>query len=83
MIQDAEGKECFMVTRDGDNLTTCFQCDVCYFINMMGREPVDGLASDIRLLKCIKRVNLDAFWAPNMLKTVLDEAKRGLAIALA
>jgi hypothetical protein len=51
----------------------------------MGREPLEGLASELRLLKCIRRINLDAFWArePNTVKGVLDEAKRGIAIASA
>jgi hypothetical protein len=53
MIQDAEDEKRFLEARDGDNLTTPFQCDVCHFVNIMGREPVEGLASDLRLLKCI------------------------------
>jgi hypothetical protein len=37
------------------------------------------------VLKCINRVNLDAFWArePSTVRSVLDEAKRDLAIATA
>jgi hypothetical protein len=62
IIQDAEDEERFLVARDGDNLTTPFQCDACHFMNINGREPLDGLASDVRLLKGIRRVNLDAFW---------------------
>jgi hypothetical protein len=43
--------------------------------------PLEGLASDIRFLKCIWRDNLDAFWArePNTVRRVLDEAKQGQA----
>ena len=83
MVQDSEDAKCFLVARDGDNLVTPFQCDYCHFENLMGREPIVDLASDVRLLKCIRRVNLDAFWSrePGTVRGVLDEAKRGLAIA--
>jgi hypothetical protein len=83
MVQDQEDELRFLVARDGDNLVTPFQCDHCHFQNIMNREPLDGLASDVRLLKSIRRVNLDAFWSrePRTVKGVLDEAKRGLAIA--
>jgi hypothetical protein len=83
MIASPEDDQRFLVARDGDNLVTPFQCDHCHFINVMGREPVDGLASDVRVLKGIRRVNLDAFWSREhmTIKNTLDEAKRGLAIA--
>jgi hypothetical protein len=29
----------------------------------MGRDPIDGLAQDVRLGKCIRRANLDALWS--------------------
>jgi hypothetical protein len=85
MIQDSEDEERFLVARDGGNLVTPFQCDFCHFVNIMGQEPLEGLASDVRLLKCIHRINLDAFWArePGTIRGVLDEAKRGIAIASA
>jgi hypothetical protein len=72
-----------MEARDGDSLVTPFQCDHCHFVNVMGREPVEGLASDLRVLKCIRRVNLDAFWSrePGTVRSVLEEALRGLSIA--
>lgn len=62
---------------------TPFQCDQCHFVNLLSRLPIDNLASDIRLLKCIRRANLDAFWSrePTTVKRNLDEAKRSLSIA--
>ncbi len=39
-----------LMARDGDNLTTPFQCDVCHFIDIMRREAIDGSALDNRLL---------------------------------
>ncbi len=63
MLQDAEEEKRFLEARDGDNLVTPFQCDRCHFINIMGREPLEDLSTDLRMLKCIRRANLDAFWS--------------------
>jgi len=83
MILDSGEEKRFTEARDGDSLVTPFQCDHCHFVNVMGREPVEGLASDLRVLKCIRRVNLDAFWSrePGTVRSVLEEALRGLSIA--
>jgi hypothetical protein len=83
MVQDEEDAQRFLQARDGDNLVTPFQCDHCHFMNIMKREPLDELASDVRLMKCIRRVNLDAFWSrePGTVRGVLEEMKRGLGIA--
>jgi hypothetical protein len=85
MIQDAEDEVHFLVARDSDNLVMLFQCDFCHFVNMMGRAPLDNLVTDVRLLKCIWRANLDAFWSrePSTVRSILEEEKRGLAIASA
>jgi len=76
MILDEEEESRFMIARNGDNLVTPFQCDTCHFVNIMKREPLDDLASDVRMLKCIRRVNLDAFWSrePGTVNGVLTEA---------
>jgi hypothetical protein len=83
MVLDAEEAERFLVARDGDSLVCPFQCDVCHFVNVMGREPLVQSATDTRMLKCIRRVMLDAFWArePTTVGHVLQEAKTGLAIS--
>ncbi len=83
--KDSKDHKRFLVARDGDNLVTPFQCDICHFVNIMGWEPLDALASDHRMLKCIRRANSDAFWAreSRTVRSVLDEAKRGLATASA
>ena len=83
LVQDNDEEGHFLSARDGDNLITPFQCDHCHFMNLMGREPLENLASDVRLLKCIRRVNLDAFWSrePGAVQGVLGEAKREIAIA--
>jgi hypothetical protein len=47
-------------------------------------EPLENLASDVHMLKCIWRVNLDAFWyrEPGTVNGVSTEALQGLKIAL-
>ena len=49
----------------------------------MQRDPVDDLPSDVRLLKFIRRANLDAIWSsePKTVASTLSEARRGLGIA--
>jgi len=83
MILDEDDKKRFLKARDGDNLLTPFQCDHCHFANIMKREPLEDLASDVRLMKSIRRVNLDGFWSrePGTVRGALDEMKRGLGIA--
>ena len=49
--------------RNGDNLLTPFQCNTCHFRNLMNRDPRHALATDLRMLKCIRRANLDALWS--------------------
>jgi hypothetical protein len=53
----------FMEARPGDHLMTPFQCDLCHFRNMMGRNPVLTLWSDREILEYVRRANLDAFWS--------------------
>jgi len=48
-----------MYARDGDHLVTPFQCDLCVFRNLKGRNPG---AQDALLLACIRQANLDALW---------------------
>ena len=49
--------------RNGDHLMTPFECDLCIFIKLKHRYPVASSAVDRRLITCIRRINLDAFWA--------------------
>jgi hypothetical protein len=48
-----------LVGRDGDHLSTPFQCDLCIFRNLMGRNPGK---QDQLLEACIRQVNLVALW---------------------
>jgi hypothetical protein len=52
----------FMVARNGDNLLTQFQCEICVFRNLHLREP--GRSQTDWLALCVyRRANLDAFWS--------------------
>ena len=51
-----------LVARNGDNMIAPFQCDLCHFRNLVKRNPVKS-DEDLLLITCIRRENLDAFWA--------------------
>lgn len=53
----------FLCGRNGDNLLFPFQCDLCWFRNLKGRDPDYTSISDSTLLKYIRRVNLDGMWS--------------------
>ncbi|KAL7564156.1 hypothetical protein ACA910_021131 [Epithemia clementina (nom. ined.)] len=54
----------FKESRGGDFLMCPFQCDECAFLNIRGRYPDEQrFSKDRLLLLCIRRANLDAFWA--------------------
>ena len=53
-----------MTARNGDILSSPFQCDFCWFQNLHKREPSPHLfPADDRLLSYIRRANLDIFWS--------------------
>ncbi len=82
-IEDEEDKSRFMQGRNGDNLVTPFQCDLCHFHNLMKRDPIPELAQDVRLMKLIRRANLDALWSqePTTISATLLSARHGARIA--
>jgi hypothetical protein len=41
---------------------TPFQCKLCHFRNIMGRDPVMSYEKDVAILKFSRQANLDAFW---------------------
>jgi hypothetical protein len=49
----------------------------------MNQDPEPNLASDLRILKCIRRANLDAMWSvePRTAIRTLTECRRGARIA--
>jgi len=53
----------FLCARSGEFLHFSFQCDLCWFRNIKYRSPSLSSQSDQRLLKYIRRVNLDGMWS--------------------
>jgi hypothetical protein len=50
--------------RDGDHLMGVpFECDLCSFRNVSGRDPAFGNRKDLFTLTAIRRVSLDVMWA--------------------
>jgi hypothetical protein len=70
--------------RDGDFLLSPFQCDICVFRNVQGRNPMVGVLQDDLVLCCIRRINLDAVWGmePSTVAATLRSAKTMLRIWL-
>jgi hypothetical protein len=40
-----------------------FECDLCSFRNISGRDPVFGNRKDLFMLTAIRQVSLDVMWA--------------------
>jgi len=71
----------YLVARDGDHLQCPFQCDLCVFRTLRGEDPGRN-PSDRILLKCIRRINLDALWArePGTVQSTRTSLVRGIAL---
>jgi len=52
----------YKVARNGDHLLTPFQCDLCWFRNLQGRNPFEDDPKDTFLLCTLRLANLDALW---------------------
>ena len=48
---------------NGDHLMVPFQCELCHFKNVYGREPQNNNLKDKEFFKFCRRANLDAFWS--------------------
>ena len=46
----------------GDYMSTLFECDLCVFMKLQNRYPLQSSQKDVKLLACIRKANLDAFW---------------------
>ena len=62
----------FLSGRSGDHWMTTFQCDLCHFRNMQGRDPFGE--RDSLLMATIRRANLDAMWSRES-STVMGNAR--------
>jgi hypothetical protein len=79
ITQVIEGEEDrFQYGRNGDHLMLSFQCGLCHFRNMEGRNPVKGNNLDDRVLMLIRRATLDSFWSrePATVKGTLRNGSR-------
>ncbi len=56
-------EDLFMTARPGDTLMTPFQCELCHFRNIKGRNPYEHNERDMLAMNVMRRANLDAFWS--------------------
>jgi hypothetical protein len=53
----------FFVARPGYNLCLPFRCEMYHFRNIQGSPMYGtGVLDDSEMMKCLRRVSLDAFW---------------------
>jgi hypothetical protein len=74
----------FLEGRDVDHLIIPFECDLCIFWKLKGREPnALGSDQDKRLLVCIRRINLNDFWSrmSSTVSTNKDKVKSGIKLS--
>ena len=53
----------YLHARRGDHLMVPFQCDLCHFRNIMGRNPWLSKWQDHEIMEYIRRAILDSFWS--------------------
>ena len=52
-----------MAARKGDAMMIPFQCDLCHFRNIFGRNPLGSCPTDGETMNYVRRANLDSFWS--------------------
>ena len=64
-------------------LSSPFQCDYCWFVNITKRVANDIALNDVRLFAYIRRVNLDVMWSsePGVPKATLLNLEKGKKIS--
>ena len=75
----------YRCARDGDHLMGVpFECDLCSFRNVTGRDPVKGSDRDDFTLAAIRRVLLDVMWArePDTVASNWSRSKRDYRMAV-
>ena len=73
----------FLSARNGDMISSPFQCDCCWFVNLTKKLPNEHLLSDARLLAYIRRVNLDVFWMrePSTVASTFNALRKGMKMS--
>ena len=68
----------YMIVRDGGMLTSSFQSDVCWFRNLLGRNPGPKSMGDDSLLAYMRRIHLDIMWslAPGAVSITRSNVKK-------
>ena len=68
----------FLEARNGDHLMVPFQCELCHFRNIFGREPEIHNLKDKEFFVFARRANLDSFWSrePPTVRNNLKELVR-------
>ena len=64
----------------GSHLMQPFQCDTCWFRNIMQRFPSSSSYKDTKLLAYIRRVNLDLIWSRSEGTSYMSSYKKALKI---
>lgn len=72
------GRLRFLEARYGDHLMIPFQCELCHFRNIYGKEPAPNNFKDKEFFMFCRRANLDAFWSrePPTVRNNLKEVIR-------
>jgi hypothetical protein len=81
-VKRDEGR--FITARNGDMISSPFQCDFCWFLNLHKQNPSPHLyPSDERLLTYIRRINLDIFWSreSSTVQNTLHLLKKGKTLS--
>ena len=65
----------FLEARNGDHLLVPFECDMCIFRKLKGRDIIKDSYQDQLLSVMIRRMNLDAFWS-RARSTVAENTRR-------
>lgn len=63
-------------------LVSPFQCDLCWFRNLTGRDPDPKRMRDDSLLIYIRKANLDILWgtSPGVVNSTRYNVKKGIAM---
>ena len=77
-LEDPGGNNRFMHGRNGDHLMVPFQCELCHFRNIYGRDPEENNLKHKEFFIFARRANLDAFWSrePPTVRNNLKELVR-------
>ena len=63
LLVSKEDEERYLHGRNGDHLMVAFQCELCHFRNLLGRDRQKEVVSDQQMFIHIRRASLDSFWA--------------------